>query len=373
MFQYAIRSVAVLALFPLALLGCSEPAPQGDQASSAQEAFARTVRGTPPAEESTPADPSAAARIELQTAKFDMGLIENDRTSEQRMKVFNRGNAPLKISHVSTSCGCTTGEMASNVIAPGESADLIIRVDPAKIPGFFAEKVLTVFNNDPSNPQPTVNVVSHVKPEATFTPDILDFGQIALGESKEVTTTIRQQQEPALAIAGAALGRDLPFIEVKYDAVPEEKWTTPGKREYTLTARVTPDALVGVYDEWIWVNTNIKRYANIPVKFKGEIVGPYAVSPRNVALRAVIPGTPMEGVLSITSEKSLKILEVSNTNSAVTVNHRPGGIPNSFVFDVTVPQRTPSRALRDTWTIKLDADGKEFTDTVLVTLILSRE
>jgi len=153
--------------------------------------------------------------------------------------------------------------------------------------------------------------------------------------------------------------------------LPEAQWTVPGKREYKITAKLSKDAPVGVYDEWLWVSTNIKRYANLPVKFKGEVKGPYTISPRNVAIRSVTPGQPVAGVLTIASEKSLKITEVTNTNSAVELTHREGGAPNSFVFDLNVPKRTPSRALRDVWTITLDVDGKTLVETVPATIILS--
>jgi len=62
---------------------------------------------------------------------------------------------------------------------------------------------------------------------------------------------------------------------------------------------------------------------------------------------------------------------VKNSNSAIELTHRAGDVPNSFVFDVNVPTRTPSRALRDTWSIKLDVDGKAFEENVAATIILS--
>ena len=101
----------------------------------------------------------------------------------------------------------------------------------------------------------------------------------------ELSARIRQLQEGPLEVKSAALGRDLPFIEIKTEAVPESEWAAAGKREFTLTAKIGAKAPVGVYDEWIWVNTNITRYANMPVKLKGTVVGPYDVSPRSVAER----------------------------------------------------------------------------------------
>lgn len=370
-----LQIASLLAVFPAIFVACSSPE-KSDSAENPEEAFVQSVRGnagtvTTVASNSPAVDPAAMAKIELQTDKYDMGLIENDRIAVQHTKIFNRGDAPLKIARVTTSCGCTTGEMESTLVAPGGESDLIIRVDPAKIPGFFAEKVLTLHTNDPTNPAPTVHVVSHVKPEAEFNPEILDVGRFPLGEEKTIATTLRQIQEPPLEVIGAALGRDLPYIEITSELLPEADWTVPGKREYKIAAHFTPEAPVGLYDEWIWVNTNVVRYRNLPVKLKAEILGPYKVSPRAVAVRGVEPGQPSEGVLLITSDKPLKILEVSNTNSAIKVTHRETDTPNAVAFDLDVPARTPSRALRDTWTIAVEVDGVRHEETVSVTAILT--
>jgi hypothetical protein len=46
---------------------------------------------------------------------------------------------------------------------------------------------------------------------------------------------------------------------------------------------------------------------------------------------------------------------------------------NSYAFSFTVPQRTPARVVRDTWTITLDVDGEQHVQSVPVSIILSKE
>jgi hypothetical protein len=66
-------------------------------------------------------------------------------------------------------------------------------------------------------------------------------------------------------------------------------------------------------------------------------------------------------------------VKVENANDAVEVSSRPAEGPNAFILDLNVPKRTPSRAIRDTWTITLDVDGAEHVETVPVTIILSQQ
>jgi hypothetical protein len=262
--------------------------------------------------------------------------------------------------------------METSVIPPGGEGNLIIRVDPARIPGFFAEKVLTLYTNDPTNPAPSLHVATHVKPEVELIPEVLDFGKVPVKQAGELTARIRQLQDAPVEIKSAALGRDIPAITVDTKLAPENEWAAPGKREYIITARIAPGAPAGLYDEWIWINTNITRYANIPIKFRGEIVGPYSVTPRAVAVRNLEPGLTQQGVLFVQSEKPLKVTGLTNSNSAVTAAFQAGEQPNTFTFNVNVPQRTPNRAIRDTWTITMDVDGEQFVETVPVTIILTK-
>jgi hypothetical protein len=43
--------------------------------------------------------------------------------------VQNTGTADLEIGNLVTSCGCTMAELSSNVIPPGERADLTVTFD----------------------------------------------------------------------------------------------------------------------------------------------------------------------------------------------------------------------------------------------------
>lgn len=364
-----------LAIVSALSAGCSEAPEPEAQSANPDEAFLQSVRGEE-ADDAAPTpeitDPAAVAKIELPTDRYDMGVIENYEIAVQKMPVYNRGTAPLKITRVSTSCGCTSGEMETSVIPPGGEGNLIIRVDPARIPGFFAEKVLTLYTNDPTNPSPSLHVATHVKPEVELVPEVLDFGKIPVKHSGEFTARIRQLQDDAVEIKSAALGRDVTAITIESKLAPENEWAVPGKREFIITVKIAPGAPVGIYDETIWVNTNITRYANIPLKFRGEILGPYSVTPRAVAVRNLEPGITQQGVLFIQSEKPMKVTGLTNSNSAVTTAFQAGEQPNTFTFNLSVPERTPNRAIRDTWTITMDVDGEQFVETVPVTIILTK-
>lgn len=312
-------------------------------------------------------------RIELETQAFEMGVIANDKMAHAEMKIYNRGTAPLRITGVKTSCGCTTGNMRNNVIPPGETGILEIQVDPAKIPGYFTTKTLTLSTNDPANPTLRIQVATHVEPEAVFTPKEFLLGDLAQGEGAEGVIHARQLQEETMEFQRITVRNNSPYITATFEPVPEEDWQVPGKAEYIIRAKLSPDAPAGRYNELIYLQSNIVRQRNISLPFKAVIQGVYSFSPTRVTLRNVIYGQSYKNVLSISSKKELEILEISNSNKSVQVSHRPGDRPNTYVFDAVIPEPTDSRLQRDIWTLTLKADGEEFTENIDVSLVVARD
>ncbi|MDR1601767.1 MAG: DUF1573 domain-containing protein [Tannerella sp.] len=79
---------------------------------------------------------------------FDFGLIdEEDIDAIHVFRVKNTGTAPLIISHVQSSCGCTEPEWTKDPIAPGKMGDVVITYVAKNRPGPFTKNV-TVYTNE---------------------------------------------------------------------------------------------------------------------------------------------------------------------------------------------------------------------------------
>ena len=74
--------------------------------------------------------------------------------------VTNKGSADLKISSISTSCGCASAKLEKLVIKPSESAKLIVFFDPNfhKEPEGLFSRTVFLETNDPANPEAEVKV-----------------------------------------------------------------------------------------------------------------------------------------------------------------------------------------------------------------------
>ncbi len=102
----------------------------------------------------------AAGEIELSAETFDFGTVPNTDPVAEMFQVRNVGRGPLEILAVSTSCACTTAEVGSRRIPPGEATDLTVTYDPQAHDGATGEfmRVVYVRSDDPDTQEAELTV-----------------------------------------------------------------------------------------------------------------------------------------------------------------------------------------------------------------------
>lgn len=87
------------------------------------------------------------ALISCEELKYDFGTIaEEDGPASHVFIVKNTGNAPLVITRVTASCGCTMPEWTESPIEAGKTGDVKITYDPTGRPGPFV-KTVSIYSN----------------------------------------------------------------------------------------------------------------------------------------------------------------------------------------------------------------------------------
>ncbi|WP_455641047.1 DUF1573 domain-containing protein [Parabacteroides sp.] len=87
------------------------------------------------------------AVISADETSHDFGQIkEADGKVSTTFVIKNTGDAPLVVTRVIASCGCTTPEWTKEPIAPGQTGNIKITYDPKGRPGTFA-KTISVYSN----------------------------------------------------------------------------------------------------------------------------------------------------------------------------------------------------------------------------------
>ncbi|MFC0602937.1 DUF1573 domain-containing protein [Winogradskyella pulchriflava] len=88
---------------------------------------------------------SKIAVIKFKTEVIDYGTVEQNSDGTRTFTFTNTGNAPLLITNVKTSCGCTVPSYSKAPIQPGDSGELEIKYNTKKLGAFT--KTVTVTSN----------------------------------------------------------------------------------------------------------------------------------------------------------------------------------------------------------------------------------
>ncbi|HZW63957.1 MAG TPA: DUF1573 domain-containing protein [Flavobacteriaceae bacterium] len=85
------------------------------------------------------------AKLEFKTTEIDYGTIEKGADGLRTFEFTNTGNAPLIISNVKSSCGCTVPQWPKEAILPGESGEIQVKYDTNRVNPI--RKTITVTSN----------------------------------------------------------------------------------------------------------------------------------------------------------------------------------------------------------------------------------
>jgi len=85
------------------------------------------------------------AKIEFKTEVIDYGTIEKGSDGVRVFEFTNTGDAPLIISSVRSTCGCTVPKKPEEPIMPGETGQIEVKYDTNRVNPI--RKTITVISN----------------------------------------------------------------------------------------------------------------------------------------------------------------------------------------------------------------------------------
>ena len=85
------------------------------------------------------------AKIEFETTVIDYGTIDKGADGVRVFKFKNTGNAPLVVTSVKSSCGCTIPKKPEAPVLPGETGEIEVKYDTKRVNPI--RKTITVTSN----------------------------------------------------------------------------------------------------------------------------------------------------------------------------------------------------------------------------------
>ncbi|TAI46761.1 DUF1573 domain-containing protein [Flagellimonas allohymeniacidonis] len=108
------------------------------------------------------AQETATAKIKFKSETIDYGEIAKGSDGVRVFEFTNTGDAPLVITNVKSSCGCTIPKKPDAPILPGETGEIQVKYDTKRVGPI--RKAITVTSNS-DTPTKVLKIKGTVKPD----------------------------------------------------------------------------------------------------------------------------------------------------------------------------------------------------------------
>jgi len=199
----------------------------------------------------------AQPKIFVEQRTFDFGTVpEGNRGLPHTFLISNKGNEPLNITSVRTSCGCTVAKFDS-VIAPGKTGNVTAEFNTNGFTG-QQEKIITVHSNDPDSSRIQLMLKTFIKSALDVSPKWLNL----YSDNGKVTGSVTLSASQADMIIKKAQyvlsnnTENIPPIAVKTTVKNKGKPDKDGITDYEF------------YFEFV---RNVSRYENGKISFETNV------------------------------------------------------------------------------------------------------
>ena len=211
---------------------------------------------------------AAAPRAVVEKPVVDVGKVKKGEPIRHAFTVRNRGDAPLEISEVKPSCGCTVAEY-DDVIAPGGSGRVEVVVETDSFGGGIAKSV-TVFTNDVANPKINLVVKALVREPVVARPGYARFmtvqGQAVDSNVQTISATDGSEIE-VLSVSSP-----YPYLKATYSREEGGPWRV----ELSLDR----GAPAGPMADYVVVTTDHPEQPQVKIAVSGLVRPIISVAPR---------------------------------------------------------------------------------------------
>ncbi|MBL8878369.1 MAG: DUF1573 domain-containing protein [Phycisphaerales bacterium] len=216
-----------------------------------------------PPDAAPPAD-KGGPRITLSHTQWTIGTIWEGEIPKLTMQVKNTGDAPLKITRVQASCGCTAAQPAKYDLAPSEQTDITVTFDSHGKQGETSSTV-TIFSNDPTSPSGhKMTLTAFVKRAVMVEPmGGVVFRTLDPNHAGEARCRLTNQDDKPMR--PEVVASDLSKFEAKIEEIE------PG-RVYEVVAKTRPPFPWGMTRESLTLRTGLDRMPQVSVTVTCNVI-----------------------------------------------------------------------------------------------------
>ena len=300
----------------------------------------------PAAQTGAPSGPKA----QVVNPVYDFGTVLEGQHVAHSFTIKNLGTKDLILNGVKTSCGCTAAAPSTNRVPPGGESQIAVTFDTHFQKG-HRERTITVYTNDPANPNALMTLQGNVEVEVEATPADVMFGKVHQGVEMTKEVVISDLVKNSKGFSVGPLSNTSPNIKVS--SAPRKD----GKPGAILTVTLLKSMPIGQFDDSIDVVNNRKP---IQVHVSGIVTGDLTLDPAQVSFGIVPSKQSVVRILRLTNEGShaVNVLGVSSTDQSVIASVEPVRPGKEYKITVELRKNTPDGQLRGSLAIRTDDAGQ---------------
>lgn len=283
-----------------------------------------------PAAAQQPQPPAAAEKapegaqpvIDVVEKIKDFGTVPKGDKIRATFDVRNTGKAPLEITQVRPTCGCTVASF-DRTIPPGGTGKIAAEVDTTGFSGPISKAVL-VFSNDPATPQVNLVIKADVRAFIEVLPrPLIIFRNVLQGEpaSERLVLLSADGSDFKVESAEASGGTyQLAYKELgEKERIPDRKGS-----QWELTVTVPANAPEGMLNQKIVVKTTAAKAPEVTINVTGAVRPVVQVIPPQVNF-GTVAGDALVGqnFLVVNNRQGVELqlseVKVDNPNFATEV------------------------------------------------------
>lgn len=281
----------------------------------------------------------------------DFGVVTKGEKISAVFEVRNTGNAPLEITQVRPTCGCTVANY-DRTVPPGGTGKIVAEVDTTDFTGPISKAVL-VYTNDPANPATTIVIKADVQAFIDVVPRSFVRFNVLQGETAEEKVVLVPSQPVDFKVLSVDTG-SLPISASFRKLAGAELIQGRNQPQWEITFSVPANAQEGAINQKVTVKTTAEKSPTVTINIAGVVRPIVQVLPATVDLGTVPKDAPVGRTVLLINNRQNHELEIASAKVA------------SDLFTTEVTPIQPGQRYQLAVTLKAGAPSGNHKTTLVV-------
>lgn len=294
---------------------------------------------------------------------IDLGEVRDGVPVRVAFVMRNEGDAPLQISDLETSCGCTAALSSAATLAPGKTGEIVVTLDPRRTLD-RPTKTITVRTNDPDRPAIFLKLTADVQHAVELGTRVVNFGTVQLGEEREAPLVVFY--DPAAPVKITEVTASSPLLS--FTVTHQE--SDVDRPAYVITVRLARGASPGVFADTVRIHLDHEQYDVFEVPVRAQIAGSVRTTPAVLGLGMMRPDRRADRTVTVTapSLRHFRVERVESTSPHIVPSVQPGA-PGEYQVGVHLGPEAPRGSLQATLRIYTNARDMPLVEVPVAVIV----